>query len=77
MALAEMRGPDRSFCPSEAARLLTDDWRALMPEIRWVAAAMPAEGTLIATQKGHPVIADKARGPIRLALPAGQGARGC
>lgn len=64
MALAEARGPGKTFCPSEAARRLSDDWRALMPEIRRVAAGLGLQ----ATQKGHPVDPLTARGPIRLGL---------
>ncbi|MEM9320475.1 MAG: DUF3253 domain-containing protein [Pseudomonadota bacterium] len=63
MALARVRG-SKTFCPSEAARRLADDWRPLMPEIRRVAASLP----LRATQKGVPVDPLIARGPIRLAL---------
>ena len=61
-ALAEARGPGRSFCPSEAARALGDDWRPLMPLVRRVAA----EIGLTATQGGTPVDAEAAKGPIRL-----------
>ena len=64
MSLARARGADKSFCPSEAARALAHDWRALMPEVRRVAAALP----LRATQKGRPVDPATARGPIRLSL---------
>ncbi len=62
LALAAERGPGKSFCPSEAARRLSPDWRALMPELRRVAASLP----LIATQRGVPVDPVTARGPIRL-----------
>ena len=64
MALAERRGQDKSFCPSEAARALAEDWRPLMPEVRRVAAALP----LKATQKGAAVDPIRAKGPIRLRL---------
>ena len=64
LALAAERGPDKTFCPSEAARRLADDWRPLMPEVRRVAASLP----LVATQKGVPVDPLTAKGPIRLAL---------
>jgi len=64
MALAEARGPGKTFCPSEAARRLSDDGRPLMPEIRRVAADL----ALQATQKGRPVDARTAQGPIRLGL---------
>ena len=65
LALAAARGPGKSFCPSEAARALSDDWRGLMLDIRRVAAGLP----LIATQKGRPVDPLTARGPIRLSAP--------
>ena len=65
--LATARGPGRSFCPSEAARALCEDWRPLMPEIRRVAAGLG----LVATQRGRPVDPVSARGPIRLCLPQG------
>ncbi|MEM6696450.1 MAG: DUF3253 domain-containing protein [Pseudomonadota bacterium] len=64
MDLAKRRGPEKSFCPSEAARVIGDEWRDLMPDVRRVAAGLP----LLATQKGHPVDPLTARGPIRLRL---------
>lgn len=64
MALAEIRGPSKSFCPSEAARRLCEDWRPLMPRVRTMAAALP----LVATQKGALVDPITAEGPIRLGL---------
>ena len=63
--LAHQRGVGKTFCPSEAARLLSDDWRSLMPEVRRVAAQLD----LLATQKGVPVDPLTAKGPIRLGLP--------
>jgi hypothetical protein len=65
MDLAHRRGSGSTFCPSEAARTLSADWRPLMPEVRRVAAALP----LRATQNGHPVDPLTAKGPIRLGLP--------
>jgi hypothetical protein len=64
MDLAHRRGAGASFCPSEAARALSGDWRPLMPEVRRVAAGLP----LVATQRGQPVDPRTARGPIRLRL---------
>ncbi len=63
--LASERGTGRTFCPSEAARRLSSDWRSLMPEVRRVAG----EIGLTATQSGAPVDPVSARGPIRLGLP--------
>ena len=52
-----------TFCPSEVARALSEDWRPLMPLVRQVAADM---SEIVATQKGAPVDPVMARGPIRL-----------
>lgn len=67
--LAHRRGQDASFCPSEVARALASDWRPLMPRIRAVAAGLTG---IEATQKGHPVDPDSARGPVRLRLARGR-----
>ncbi|SPJ25209.1 DUF3253 domain-containing protein [Palleronia abyssalis] len=67
MDLAQERGAGKTFCPSEAARRLAQDWRPLMPAIRRVAADMP----LSATQKGRAVDSAKVKGPIRLGLRRG------
>ncbi|MDJ0823839.1 MAG: DUF3253 domain-containing protein [Paracoccaceae bacterium] len=64
MALAETRGKDKSFCPSEVARALAADWRPLMPDVRRVSVQLP----LVATQRGQVVDALTAKGPIRLRL---------
>ncbi|GAB5448164.1 DUF3253 domain-containing protein [Gymnodinialimonas sp.] len=65
--LAARRGAGKSFCPSEVARGLSDDWRPLMPRVRAVAAGLP----LVATQRGVVVDPQTARGPIRLAQDPG------
>ncbi|PZX19065.1 uncharacterized protein DUF3253 [Palleronia aestuarii] len=64
MRLARERGPEKTFCPSEAARALADEWRPLMDDVRRVAMGLP----LIATQKGERVDPVAAGGPIRLSL---------
>jgi len=72
--LARGRGEGRSFCPSEPARVLDPDWRALMPQVRAQAALLQDWGLIVVTQRGQPVRADTARGPIRLRLkPVGAG----
>lgn len=68
MRLARERGAGRTFCPSEAARALSEDWRGLMPRVRAVAAGLP----LVATQKGVTVDPVAAKGPIRLGLAEGE-----
>lgn len=64
LSLAEARGARGSFRPSEVARAVAEDWRALMPSVRRVAATLP----LLATQKGRAVDVENARGTIRLRL---------
>ncbi|MEO1001221.1 MAG: DUF3253 domain-containing protein [Pseudomonadota bacterium] len=58
-----------SFCPSEVARSVSEDWRPLMPKVRRVASRLQRDGFLAATQGGAPVDAASARGPIRLSRP--------
>ncbi|SDZ74092.1 DUF3253 domain-containing protein [Rubrimonas cliftonensis] len=69
LAALAMRGPGKSICPSEPARALAADWRPLMPQVRDAAARLADEGRLVVTQKGAPVDARAARGPIRLRPP--------
>lgn len=68
-ALARQRGRGKTFCPSEAARALAENWRPLMPRIREVAAGLQVCGEMQATQKGRPVDPLAVAGPIRLGLP--------
>ena len=71
-ALLDKRAAHSTICPSDAARAMSDDeatWRALMPDIRRVAAALATQGTLRVTAHGVDVPALEARGPIRLGRP--------
>lgn len=65
LTLALERGRDKTLCPSEPARALSENWRELMPDIRRVASTMPE---IEARKKGAPVDPLTARGLIRLAL---------
>lgn len=67
MQLAGERREGCTFCPSEAARRLSDDWRPLMPRVREVAAELMAEGRLVCTQRGEPAHPLQSKGAIRLA----------
>lgn len=67
LEMAALRGTGKTFCPSEVARGVAQDWRPLMPRVRQVAAGLP----LIATQRGVPVDPVQVRGPIRLAQVPG------
>lgn len=64
------RGPGKTICPSEAARLLDPaDWRGRMDEVRGAVAALANSGELAVTQRGEIVDPRAAKGPIRLRLP--------
>jgi hypothetical protein len=78
LKLCAERGPARTVCPSEVARALAigeDSWRALMPEIRRIAARLAAKGRIVVTQRGKTVDATCARGAIRLSLATATQAR--
>lgn len=66
-----LRAVDSSICPSEVARALQSDeaaWRALMPQVRDVAAAMRDAGSVRITRSGVDLPNDVLhRGAIRLA----------
>jgi hypothetical protein len=66
--LLARRGPGKTICPSEAARLLggDDGFRPLMPLVRAAAATLAAEGRVEATRGGRPVDPESPGGPIRL-----------
>jgi hypothetical protein len=68
LELLAARGPGKTICPSEAARLLggDDGFRPLMPLVRAAAAALAAEGRVEATRAGRPVDPESPGGPIRL-----------
>jgi hypothetical protein len=69
LSLTLGRGPDKSICPSEVARLLfPDDWPAHMDEVVDSAIKLQKQGRIAITQKGIPVDPDHIRGPIRLKL---------
>jgi hypothetical protein len=67
--LAE-RDPDKTICPSEAARALAgdSDFRPYMDPVREAAAKLADEGRIEVTQKGKPVKIGEVKGPIRLGL---------
>jgi hypothetical protein len=73
LALVAERGPDRTACPSEAARAVggdhPDGWGPLMQPIRRIAVRLAQEGRIVITRKGRPVDPDDFRGVYRLGLP--------
>lgn len=66
--LLRHRDADRTICPSDAARVVGgDDWRALMPLAREVAAELAGRGMVEVRQGGVAVNVATARGPVRIA----------
>ena len=67
--LAE-RDPDKTICPSEAARALAGDgdFRPYMEPVREAAGKLADAGRIEVTQKGKRIDVAAARGPIRLGL---------
>lgn len=68
--LAGERGPDKTICPSDAARAVGgEDWRALMDDARDIARALARSGQVEITQKGEVVDPDTDwRGPVRIRI---------
>jgi hypothetical protein len=73
LGLVASRGPDKTICPSEAARAVggdhPDGWGPLMQPIRRIAVRLAHEGRIIITRKGRIVDPDDFRGVYRLGLP--------
>ncbi len=72
MELLAERGPDKSICPSEAAKLVGGstsrrDWEGLMEPAREAARRLARTGRIVLTQKDN-IVDGAARGPIRLRL---------
>jgi hypothetical protein len=69
--LLDARRDGATICPSDAARALRPDgdWRALMDDVRRVAADEVGAGRLEVRQGGQRVDPAGVRGPIRLARP--------
>jgi hypothetical protein len=67
------RGPDRTICPSDAARALAgdkpDEWGPLMQPLRRVAVRLAKEGRLVIYRKGKQADPDDFKGIYRLGLP--------
>ncbi|MEM9736678.1 MAG: DUF3253 domain-containing protein [Pseudomonadota bacterium] len=76
LTLCHRRGAGKTICPSEAARLLGEDWRAEMDAVRDAAALLARQGEIHITQKGHPVAPGEISGPVRLGLVPGAKPRG-
>lgn len=74
LALTAQRGPAKSICPSEVARLLNPDWQPLLSEVRRIACRLAAAGRIDILRKGRVVAPAGVKGVIR--LRAAQPAKG-
>ncbi|MEJ1976240.1 MAG: DUF3253 domain-containing protein [Acetobacteraceae bacterium] len=68
LRLVEACGPDKSICPSDAARALAPVWQPLMGPVRRSAIALARAGRIHILRKGKPVEPGEIRGVIRLRL---------
>ena len=70
LELASIRGAEKTFCPSEAARKLdAHDWRRHMSLVREVGVGLWREKRLAVFQKGLEVEPTQAKGAIRYGMP--------
>lgn len=80
LRLAGLRGPEKTICPSEAARAIAGDhpeqWSRLMPAVRAAAIRLMKAGRVEITRKGRPVDPEDFRGVYRIRLSGGSGPGG-
>lgn len=66
--LLRHRDPDKTICPSDAARVAGgEQWRTAMDPARTVAAELASTGVIEVRQRGEKVELDQVKGPVRLA----------
>jgi len=69
MSIATHRGPEKSTCPSEIARMLfPDDWRKHMKNVLDAAIDLHHQGKVVITQKGMPIDVNHIKGPVRIKI---------
>lgn len=62
------RRDGKTICPSDVARVVGGEgWRDLMPQVRRIADQLTGTGLVVVTQRGEPVVATEAKGPVRIA----------
>ena len=71
--LVDARGPDKSICPSEAARAVGDamgakgeEWQSLLGDVRQAAVSLARAGRIEILRKGKPIDPGSVRGVVRL-----------
>ncbi|MGJ3232297.1 MAG: DUF3253 domain-containing protein [Oceanicaulis sp.] len=74
LALVEPRGPEKSICPSEAAReAFGEDWNDHMRHVRSAAVHLARQGRISILRKGKPADPENFKGVYRLSLPRPDG----
>ena len=68
LEIAATRGCEKSFCPSEVARALSEDWRPLLTHVRAAARRLAEAGKIDILRHGKPVEPAAMKGVIRLRL---------
>jgi Protein of unknown function (DUF3253) len=69
LELLSRRGPGKTICPSDAARLLSPDtWEDLMEPTRAAAKRLVEDGRIVITQRRKVVDPAHARAAIRLRI---------
>ena len=68
LELSRQRGPNKTICPSDAARAVSgENWRDLMDDARDIARELARRGGVEVTQKGAVLDPDATwRGPVRI-----------
>ncbi|MCX2574563.1 DUF3253 domain-containing protein [Pedobacter sandarakinus] len=69
LSTAAQRGPEKTTCPSEIARMLfPENWRMHMKEVLQTAIDLHRDGKVEITQKGETVDVDHIKGPVRIRI---------
>ena len=68
LRIAAERGEEKSFCPSEVARALSEDWRPLLTHVRAAARRLAEAGQIDILRHGKPIEPAAMKGVIRLRL---------
>jgi len=70
LMLTAARGPQKSICPTEAARLYGGEerWRSVLGEIRKAAVRLALAGAIDITRKGRPADPLSFKGVYRLRM---------
>lgn len=69
LSVAGQRGPEKSTCPSEIARMLfPGNWRTQMKEVVEIAIDLHQQGKVVITQHGTSIDVNEIKGPIRIKI---------